>query len=110
MQNIKINKYFFDELLITAKKQPLERFYENLPNFPLCMKSTKVNPYCFQLYKKEAVKHPIVQLNKLWRQYFCFDIDRPKAADAYKNAGLPEPTLSVINTENPKLFFCNQLI
>jgi hypothetical protein len=110
MQHKQANRISFDMPLPPIRKGPLERFFEYLPSMPYCMKSAKVKPYCFQLPKEKAIFYPIIQLNKLFRAYLCFDIDRQDAVSAYQSAELPEPTLIILNPKNGHSHFCYELL
>lgn len=76
----------------------LDRFVEALPAKPYA--TDDFNTGLYVVNKSMAVKAVYVQLHGKRRAYLPFDIDREGAAFAWEEAGLPSPTITVINTKN----------
>lgn len=79
-------------------KSASTRFISNLPTRSYC-----TNDFAAGLLirrKKDAIRYEYIQLNRKLRFYLPFDIDREGAAFAHEDAGLPAPTIIIINREN----------
>jgi hypothetical protein len=63
------------------------------------------NPYCTDDFAKglriapvrEALGKRYIQLAQSYKGYLSFDLDREDRALAYEEAGLPEPTVTIID-------------
>jgi hypothetical protein len=74
-------------------------FLERLPKKPYCMdgkqQGIKIRT------KAKACEKPLIQYNDPRKvSWLCFDIDRERAHEAYFDANLPTPSLTVINAAN----------
>ncbi len=63
-----------------------------------------------RLHRDDALKFPHIQLNSRGRKAFLvFDVDRAGAAFSWEEAGLPAPTVIVVNPENGHAHLIYQL-
>jgi hypothetical protein len=74
----------------------IERFIENLPQRPYCSEDPHFGVYPRQ--RDLAIGRPHIQPNTPWRTvYIALDVDQEGAAFVAEDAGLPSPTLRVVN-------------
>jgi hypothetical protein len=76
----------------------LEKFFQTLPEKTL---HTNNLSHGLNLFPKDYAKHSsYIQLNQLYRHYIPLDLDRPDALQAFRKAGIPQPTIMTINRSN----------
>lgn len=74
-------------------------FFERLPARPYC--SNGKGERMQIRTQKHAATRPLIQYNKpTTLSWLCFDVDRELAHEAYFDASLPTPSLTVINPDN----------
>lgn len=76
----------------------LDRFIAALPDKPYATNDFERGLRIME--RRHAVKRAYIQLHGVQRRYLPFDIDRPGAAFAWEDAGLPAPTLTIVDPEN----------
>lgn len=75
----------------------IQRFCDNLGAKPYCSSNGMATAI---RQRDQALRHTYVSLNRRRVAYLAFDIDRRGAAYAHEGAGLPAPTLTMINPAN----------
>lgn len=94
--------------LSVANQLQLNLFCESLPYKPYCTDDLgfglQILPKKLALKKKYIQANPPVLIN-----FFLFDIDRPEAALAWFDAGLPRPYWVAINPKNGHAHICYAL-
>lgn len=78
------------------RQEPAERFRQHLSRRPYCSN----NPHfgVWPRSREVATSYAYIQPNAPWRHaYITLDLDRPGAAFAAEEVGLPIPTFSVVN-------------
>ena len=84
----------------TKNHPALSRFFDNLPNYPLC--TDKLEAGCRRSPKHVAINRRYIELNKKNHSitYLPYDCDSPIGMLMWHIRSLPPPTLSVSNWGN----------
>ena len=84
----------------TSNHPALSRFFENLPDYPLC--TDKLEAGCRRSPKHVAINRRYIELNKKNHSitYLPYDCDSPIGMLMWHIRSLPPPTLSVSNWDN----------